>query len=197
MTEDIELLNLVLNESNYKAHDSIYLINESDNSRIIQFFKLRNTQESALSFFKKTNKNHRLVDSLAAPFDSVVSKPIKIKSNQYLVRGKGINEETEVFLKDSFNYGQSNIKWGVHKTSYNVFPVEDSISNFPKLKISKPVYNLNHSKAIIFKTLLLKTGKQKNSIYFLEKSKSKWQIIYKEIQESSDLFDKKLIITKE
>lgn len=197
ISEDIELLNLVLSESSYKLDDSIHLIKESDNSKIILFFKLRNIQESGLSFFKKINDSNQLGDSLVKPFDSVVSKPLKIKSNQYLIRGKGINEKTEVFLKDSFNYAQSNIIWNFHKTSYNVAPIEDSVSNFSRLKISKPVYNLNNNKAIIFKTLMLKKGKQKNTIYFLEKTKNKWHILYNETLESSNLFDKKLIIAKE
>lgn len=174
--EDEKILNVIIEKTNYSINDSIYFHTEGTNKQVINFFRYRFTKNTALKHILKEDYNNKIPDSIYREIDSVIEVELPpIKGNSYILLGKGISKITENFLKDSFNYQEVEIKkWDLDKKLQKLF-IQKKTQNTSNMTISKPVYNLEKNKAIIYKAI-----DSKNTLYFLCKKEHKWEIIYQE-----------------
>ncbi|WP_040279720.1 hypothetical protein [Psychroserpens damuponensis] len=149
--------------------------NQSNNKDAISFFKNRNTKERTFKHANKDGSKLKIDDSLFYKFDTIIKSPRQVKNNNYLIRGKGIDLKVERFLKDSFNYKLDSIFWKIDMSKFRLSTkrMENQIT------ISKPVYNLDKNKAIIFRTINSNNSLDKK-IYFLRKKDEGWKVIYTE-----------------
>ncbi|MEO1032606.1 MAG: hypothetical protein AAFX55_14435 [Bacteroidota bacterium] len=177
--DDCVLLEIVLNDGNYTVKDSLIFKEEVTNKSINNFFKQRKTENIVLTAksFKK-GKPATKTDSAAMPKRRIISVKEPVTRNDYIMIGKGIDKKAEAFLKDSFNYKSiDSLKWVLNDKWENIFVVENK--DGATLNISKPVYNLDKNKAIVY-TSVLSPGWWDRTLYFLSKENGKWIIIYKE-----------------
>ena len=178
--EAYRFLELISVESQYQKEDSIYLSLEANEKQVARFFKLRNTKEFSVRLTNKDGSRPAYNDSSYHIFDTIIYKPKKIKSNQYLFRGKGVHKDVELFLKDSFLYDTKEIfYWKDDKYSSPFIKNEEYAKR--TLTVSKPVYNQDYNKAIVF--VLDKknrTGRKIEAIYFLQKEDEHWKILFSE-----------------
>ena len=137
--DDRTLLELIIEKNNFNKTDSLYLVNKANTNNLLEFFRYRNTYEELISHTNKDSSRPTLKDSITFAYDSTIIKPRPIISNEYIMRGKGIDPKAETFLKDSFNYKKDSINWNLKKELYNVSP-ETSGFLGQKLKISKPKF---------------------------------------------------------
>lgn len=183
LKNDEKLLNTVIMESKYTLQDSIFFIPDTDNKSVINFFKKRNTKDVGFKYIYKEGYSDTPADSSYREVESVVYVNIPVKGNSYVKRGKGIDEVTELFLKDSFNYKQEALKkWNLNKDLKKKFLIEKT-ENSKFIIVSKPVYNLDKNKAILYKYIGV-SGYYETTIYFLKKQNRKWTAVYKETTHS-------------
>ena len=177
--DDYALLEFVLNDSNYTVNDSLIFNDRATNKSIITFFKRRNRENIVLvaKDFEK-EKPETKTDSTIMPKRNIISVKEPITRNKYITDGKGINEKAEAFLRDSFNYKSiDSLKWSLNDKWKNTFVEKNKYGT--TLNISKPVYNLNKDKAIVY-TSAFSPGWSNRTLYFFGKENDKWKIIYKE-----------------
>jgi hypothetical protein len=171
--DDIHLAELILND--YDNTDLITIRNQSNNKDVISFFNNRNTKEETFKHANKDGSKLKIDDSLFYKFDTIIKSTRQVKNNNYLIRGKGIDLKVERFLKDSFNYKLDSIFWKIDMSKFSL-----STKKMEKqITISKPVYNLDKNKAIVFRTINSKNWVDKK-IFFLRKKDEGWKVIYTE-----------------
>lgn len=177
-SDDEKILSSILSESNFSESDSLFFNLETNNKRIIEFFRYRNTKNTVFRYAYKEDKETNLSDSVYYKIDSVISYETPIIRNYYVKMGKGVNKLAETFLKDSFNYTKEvTKKWALEANHKIVFTNYDTNK---KLDISVPVYNLKKDKAIVYETI--HEGQFVISkIYLLKKTESKWETVFKEV----------------
>ena len=176
---DTKILNLVLRENNISKNDSLVFEKRVSNKKSINFFKFRNSKNTAFQLIFRDSVKPKFNDSTYYEIDTVVQFEQSIKSNNYLMKGKGINNDAERFLKDSFDYGKERIlNWTLTDYYNNIF-ISKNKYKFSHLMISAPIYNLGENKAILFKTISNKGGYE-SIIYFMKKNNDDWEIIYQE-----------------
>jgi hypothetical protein len=181
--DDKILFKLVMKDLKYDLKDSVFLNSNANNKAIIDFFRIRNTEEMS---FRLTNKDRLPFvkdDSLFIKYDSVIYSPIALKGNSYIFNGKGLSDEAEKFLQDSFNYKFDSIHWDYTVSEYNIYK-EDELKNGNKLKISKPVFNLNKNKAILTRSLESSNKKwiSDRGFYLFEKKDNDWNLVFKQLE---------------
>ncbi|AXG70571.1 hypothetical protein KORDIASMS9_02811 [Kordia sp. SMS9] len=184
--DDQQLLELVLQSKQNQFIKPIYLKPKGDKISIQEFFRLRNKNNKTFRFAHKSDLKKEIInDSLYVKYDTIIYEKKKIKSNQYLIYGKGVDEKFETFLKDSFNYKQSRIvKWVIPK-SLDEKLLKNKDDNDYAINVSAPVYNLDKNKAIIKTFYRSSRNTAQHSIYFIEKNDDIWSIIY---SEKGDMF---------
>ncbi len=177
-SDDEKILSSILSESNFSESDSLFFNLETNNKRIIEFFRYRNTKNTVFSYAYKRDEETNLSDSTYYKIDSVISNKKPIIKDYYIKTGKGVNKLAETFLKDSFNYSNEVAKkWVLEKNHKIVFTNYDANK---KLDISVPVYNLKKDKAIVYETI----REDKfviSKIYLLKKTELKWETVFKEV----------------
>jgi len=178
LSDDQQLLELVLKEKQNQSN-SIYLNQKGDSKRVTDFFRLRQRKQRTFTIEYKDSISP--IDTLTPRKGKIVYKNRKVKSNNYITWGKGIDKKTEDFLKDSFDYKQERIiNWTLPKTLKNVSIEKKGSENYKKIRVSAPVYNLNKSKAILFTIEQSNKNTAVQSIYFVKKYNDVWNIIYQE-----------------
>lgn len=179
---DVQILHVILKDSNYQKNDSMFLSNYSDKTLGIQFFHNRNIVNRTARFANK-NKNVKRtkqeIDSLWFKHDTIIYTVVPVKKNEYIRRGKGINKKVELFLKDSFNLKKKSITWNIKEPLYNVF-LEKNFKNKNQLVISKPIYNFERNKAIVIKKRIFSGNIYDETIYFIENTTDNWKIIFQQ-----------------
>ena len=174
---------IVIKDSKYTIQDSIFFIPDADNKSVIDFFRYRNTKNVGFKYIYKEGYSDTPADSSYREVESVVYVDIPVRGNRYIHSGKGIDKVNELFLKDSFNYKHEVLKkWNLNKDFKKRFLTEKA-ENSKFLIVSKPVYNLDKNKAILYKYIGV-SGYYETTIYFLKKQNRKWTAVYKETTHS-------------
>jgi hypothetical protein len=177
-TNDNQILfDLIVNESHFTEDDSIKFNRFASNNEVIEFFRLRNTKNIVFKqIIADSVKPLIQSDSTYHKIDSIAYYEKKVKGNYYLTKGKGINNDVELFLKDSFNYKFSDsIYWKIPE-KFNNSILHNTEEN-KSLSISKPVYNLERDKAIVLKRIHSNRFEHK-TIYFFKKINNEWFKVY-------------------
>jgi len=121
-SDDEKILSSILSESNFSKSDSLFFNLETNNKRIIEFFRYRNTKNTVFRYAYKEYKETNLSDSVYYKIDSVISYEKQIIRDYYVKMGKGVNKFAETFLKDSFNYTKEvTKKWALEASHKIVF----------------------------------------------------------------------------
>lgn len=185
--DDQQILELVLQKKQHQFNKPIYLNPIGENKTVKDFFRSRSNENTTFRFAMHDNSKTKMVDdSLFVKYDTIIYEKQKITHNDYLMNGKGIDEELETFLKDSFNYKQERItQWSVPKSIKNISLQQDDANNVNVMTISTPIYNLDNNKAIIKTFYRSSKNTAQHSIHFIEKDKDSWKVIY---SEKGDMF---------
>ncbi|RNC85125.1 MAG: hypothetical protein ED556_11200 [Winogradskyella sp.] len=177
--DDYKILEFVLNENNFKIEDSIFFINNASNKRVIDFFGDRNKEFFVIQPIAKNQIDVKTNDSVIDFNRKLIQNISEIKTDNYIIMGKGINKDAEEFLKDTFNYKIiDSITWNLNGSHKNNFLSEREIAQ-KSFSISKPLYNLDKNKSIVF-TKKSTISWRDRTLYFLKKIDDKWILVYKE-----------------
>ncbi|QHI35166.1 hypothetical protein IMCC3317_05120 [Kordia antarctica] len=185
-SDDQQLLELVLKQKQSQFSKPIYLNPNGDNNSLKDFFRFRNSENETFRFANLKDSNTEIAnDSLYIKYDTIIYEKQKIISNNYIMNGKGIDENVETFLKDSFNYKKERIvKWVVPKSLKNIVNKNKDTKDY-LIKVSAPIYNLDKNKAILMTFHRSSKNMAQQNIYFIERKTENWNIIY---SEESDMF---------
>ena len=184
ISNDTQLLELVLKQKENQSKDSIFLNPIGDSRAILGFFRSRNNANEVFRFANFENSKKEITnDSLFIKYDTIIYEKKKIVNNNYLMNGKGIDEKVEVFLKDSFDYKKERVvNWVVPKSLKHISLKTKGSENVEMIRVSAPVYNLDKNKAVLFTFEQSYKSTAVQSIYFVKKNNAVWNIIYTESQ---------------
>ena len=186
-SNDKLILNVILTEFDYQRSDSLFLVKNSNNQATLVFFNLRKRKTKNLYGWSKEDKKLcKEMRESGIPDSSIyipsrkIIDTINVTRDQYVKEGKGINEKAELFLSDSFNLKEESINWEVPNDKRRFF-INERTKKSQLLRISKPIYNIANTKAVVYVGKSLKRSSFK-AIILLEKNNEDWTVVYKQTE---------------
>lgn len=177
--DDTKILELALKESQNQSNKMIFLDPIGKSKTTLYFFNLRKKKNRTFTIEYQDSISPN--DTLTPRKGKAVYRDLEITQNSYLTWGKGVDKKTEDFLKDSFNYKDERIiDWILPKTLNNISLKKKDFEKGKKIRVSAPVYNLDKNKAVLFTYEQSHKSTATQKIYFIEKNKGVWNIIYTE-----------------